>query len=297
MKVVVFKLYLKSCINCFLNGFPHFFGSKLVSVPYAVIGGICADNQNARNILFEKAIELTDTLNADYLELRQEVPVDADLKIDTNYYTFKLELDSNPDNIWRNIRKSMRKSVKKAINTGLQVELEYNNFHEFINFYLKDVKHFGTPDQGREWIKGIINSFPENHSVARVHFQGQTVAMFLVRHYKGTVSEVIGNDLPEFRHMNPNQLLEWKLIENAAINGYKHYNFGRTIKDSGSYFFKLGWGAEPVQLYYQYYLKNAKSIPNTSHINPKRQLFSRLWRHLPIIITDTLGPAIRRRFP
>ncbi|MGI9332192.1 MAG: FemAB family XrtA/PEP-CTERM system-associated protein, partial [Gammaproteobacteria bacterium] len=47
------------------------FGNALISAPYAVYGGIVAASEDARSALDEAAVELSESLGVDYLELRQ----------------------------------------------------------------------------------------------------------------------------------------------------------------------------------------------------------------------------------
>ena len=48
------------------------FGKKLVSVPFAPYGGVCADDDIAEKMLIEEAIRIADECNADYLGFRQK---------------------------------------------------------------------------------------------------------------------------------------------------------------------------------------------------------------------------------
>ena len=274
-----------------------FWGKKLISIPFGVYGGVCAESKAVATKLVAHAIDLAQSLDVDYLELRHREPVEGDLQTISHYSTFLLDLNQNIEHLWKNIRKSNRRAVKKARTEGLKVDLTYDDADAFYDFYARDQHRFGTPILDRSWIHHLMTMFPENHSISRVHLNGKTIAMFMVRRYKNTVSEVIGNDLPEYRALNPNLLLEWTLIEDACKKGYKWYDFGRSTQGSGPYFFKLGWGAHPVALHYQFYMNNGKKIIDTSHSNPKRQLFAQIWKWMPLPLVNQIGPMVRRHFP
>jgi len=272
-------------------------GKKLISVPHAVVGGICAENQLAQQKLVEHAIALAGDLCVNHLELRQEVEVSPLLTTDPKYFTFRLDLRKGREEIWHGMRKSMRRAIKKAENEGLEVDLEYDDYDYFLQWYERDMRRMGTPSPGKKWYLNLINAFPEYHSIGRIHKEGKNISLFLIRRYAGTVSEVIGNDLPKYRHLNPNQLLEWSLILDGIQKGYHCYDFGRSIKESGSYFFKLGWGAVPIQLHYQFYLPQGGKIPDISQTSRKRKMFAVLWKCMPLAISSRLGPVIRRIYP
>jgi FemAB-related protein (PEP-CTERM system-associated) len=274
-----------------------FFGKRLISVPFAVSGGVCTLSKDVEEALVRRAAQLTEEWNLDYLELRQIQEVSGNLETDTRYVTFHLELNQGPDLIWKNLRKSLRRCIKKAMNNDLQVDFESRDIKTFYRFYSEDQRNFGTPVQGFRWIKLLFNDFPENHAIARVRHGSRTVAMFLVRRFKETVSEVLGNDLPEFRHMYPNHILEWRLLEDACKRGYTRYDFGRSLRESGPYFFKMGWGADPVQMHYQYYMNKRKKMPDHSQVNPSRKRLASVWKRFPVPLANALGPVIRKRFP
>ena len=96
--------------------------------------------------------------------------------------------------------------------------------------------------------------------------------------------------------MYPNYLLFWELIKYSCENGFLCFDFGRSIANDGTYLFKEGWGAKPMQLYYQYYTKKEKII-DTSKSNPKRQFIAKIWKRLPLPVSNILGPRLRGNFP
>jgi hypothetical protein len=72
------------------------------------------------------------------------------------------------------------------------------------------------------------------------------------------------------------------------------FDYGRSKRGSGSYSFKKNWGFEPEPLLYKYRLVKSDEIPNVNPLNPKYQLFVRLWRHLPLSLSKVVGPTISR---
>ena len=273
------------------------FGRKLVSVPHAVLGGVCARSEQAAECLVQRAVEETRRLKCDYLELRGLSEHPGEWVVDRRYAAFHLRLDPDPDRVWRGMRKSHRRAVAKAQTRGLAVELDSDGIRRFSSFYARDQRNFGTPTLGRSWIHDLVSIFPEYHSIARVVFDDKPIAQFLVRRFRGIVSEVVGNDDPRFREWNPNSLLEWALIQDACLKGYKIYDFGRSLLESGSSLFKIGWGAEPLPLVYQFFRNGSVRLPDTSQTNPKRQRLARTWKRLPMPLADAIGPLVRRRFP
>jgi len=148
-----------------------------------------------------------------------------------------------------------------------------------------------------EWINNLFVAFPKYHTIARLRYHGKTIAVLFVREFKNTISPTLGYGLQEYKNYYPFYTLIWKLIENSCERGIKWFDFGRSVQESGTFQFKTGWGAEPVQLNYQYYLHNKKKMPDTSQMNPKRKQFAKIWKMLPLAVANTLGPAIRKYYP
>jgi hypothetical protein len=76
-----------------------FFGKKLVSVPFAPYGGVCAENETTEDALIEEAKRITEESGADYLELRylNLNKNEPGLATNNSYITFILNLSQDSD--------------------------------------------------------------------------------------------------------------------------------------------------------------------------------------------------------
>jgi FemAB-related protein (PEP-CTERM system-associated) len=272
-------------------------GKRLISVPFAVAGGVCANDKETENLLVNEAIRITQQNNLGYLELRQIEATAMDLPFHTKYTTCYLDLTQGMEAIMKDLRKSLRRCVKKALDSEFEIDFECRDIRELFQVYARAQRRFGTPVQGWKWIQALYQRFPENHAIVRVKAGTETAALALIRRFKDTVYGVIGSERPEYRSMNPFHFLNWRVMEDALQKGYKRFDFGRSLKDSGPYFHKLGWGVTPVAMHYTYYLRNNRPMPDHSQSSPRRKRFARVWRCLPLSVANTLGPVIRKRFP
>ncbi len=271
-------------------------GRQLISVPFAPYAGICSDNSDTAAAIAEYAKELA-AREKSGLEIRHGRNVEKILAPWDHYYTFHLDLSNDMDTIGKNLRKSTRRAIKKTLDSDLKMHINKENIQSFFKFYAKDQKKQGTPVQRYNWFKGLFDCFPESHFIASTEFQGKTIAMFLMRRYKNIFSAVIGNDLSEYRYLNANLFMEWKMIEYAHQQNCKIYDFGRSIKESGTYFFKLGWGAQAVPIPYYRYHPSEKSFQDTSQSSGSRKYIAFAWKRLPLKVTTAVGPLIRKQFP
>jgi len=276
-----------------------FLGNRLISVPWAVRGGICADNDHVAGSLLDWAIELTRELNADYLELRGGYVDHERVRIDNTYYDFVLDVEPGPDQIFKNLRKSLRKDIRRSFKNDLRIDFNASPeaVEEFYDFHVRDMRRAGTPVQPYDWFRQLFRRFADYHTIARVFYGNKIVSMFLVRYYKNTVTEVLGNDLHEYRYLYPNIFMEWKLIEWSYKEGYRYYNFGRSIPESGTFFFKKGWRAIPVPLRYGYYYHKKNEEIKTHQASKSRKGAAKIWKRLPLWLTKKAGPVVRKQLP
>ncbi len=298
-------IYLAACNNREIEGvlplfiFKHwFFGKKMISIPFSTNGGCYARSESIEEFLIRKAIDLTSELNLDYLELRQwhENKI-TELRTDNSYFTLKLKLGKIFDQLQKGFRSTTRRYIRKAHENELELDMFSKDFDAFYKIYSQGQRNLGTPISGYDWLQYLFSSFPEYHQIVQVRHKEKSIAAIMLRIYKNSATYVIGSSLPEYRYLYPNYYLFSEVLKFCMKQGYASFDFGRSIETSGTYFFKIGWGAQPLQSYYKYYLANIKKIPSTSQSSPKRILFSKVWKKLPLPIADSLGPIIRKNYP
>jgi FemAB-related protein (PEP-CTERM system-associated) len=274
------------------------FGNKAISLPFSTHGGCRALSDEAERALVDEAVELTKGADLEYLELRneREIPMGS-LRTSGRYFTLRLELCSDYDVLLKGFRKTTQRYVRRSRENELDVKMFSDDIKGFNRIYSIGQRNLGTPSSGLKWLRLLFELFPDNHRIAEVSFRGKLIAAVLLRLYKSTVSYVIGASLPDYRRLYPNYRLFGAVLRHSCEQGYRYFDFGRSIESSGTFFFKTGWGAEPVQLHYQYYLHKNKAIPDTSQASRKRAMFAMLWKRLPLVVANAAGPAIRGYFP
>lgn len=87
------------------------------------------------------------------------------------------------------------------------------------------------------------------------------------------------------------------MIKDACERGFKTYHLGRSSTDSGGESFKKKWNADTKQLYWQYHLNSIEEMPNLNPSNPKYKILIKIWRILPLKITQIIGPLIAKNIP
>jgi CelD/BcsL family acetyltransferase involved in cellulose biosynthesis len=90
-------------------------------------------------------------------------------------------------------------------------------------------------------------------------------------------------------------LLYWDTIRAAAADGFGHFDFGRSTRDSGTYRFKRQWGAEERPLFWYRVSTGAGADTGAADAGSSAAApFTAVWRHLPLSVTEHVGPYLRK---
>jgi len=276
------------------------FGKFLVSVPFGDYAGICADDEETSNILLKEAIKISDSNGAKFLELRNiESMNNGSLMTKTTRATLILKLEEDPQKLWKSLKPKVRNQVRKAEKSGIKAEIgDKSLVRDFYNVYAHNMRDLGTPVHSLSFFENILNIFPENSNVIIVRLDGKAIGAAVATYFRDTMEIPWSSSLRDFFALCPNNLLYWTALEYACSKGYKLFNFGRSPWESGTFQFKKQWGAEPVQLHYQYYVNNGDEMPDyTPSTSSRFDMAIWLWRKLPVSITKLIGPRIIAGIP
>ena len=274
------------------------FGTKLVSVPFAPYGGVCADDEMAEKMLIEEAIRVAEEYDVDYLELRTISGNNVKGFITQSLYvTSILKLDRNPDVVWNErLKRNKRKAIVKSEKRNLSIEWT-DRVDDFYKIYASNMRDLGSPVHSKKFFENIIHEFPDESKVSVVKRDDVVIYAAFYLFFKDTVINSWSSTREEYRKYYPTDFGIWNVIKYCCERGYRYYDFGRSQVNSSNLEFKRRWSAETKPLYYQYYLKNAKEAPNFTSMNPKRQKFAGIWKKLPLKMTTAIGPLIRKKIP
>jgi hypothetical protein len=75
------------------------------------------------------------------------------------------------------------------------------------------------------------------------------------------------------------------------------FDFGRSTPNEGTYKFKEQWGALPEPVCWEYRLLNGSALPDQTPKNPKFRAAIAVWKRLPLVVTNRLGPHLVRSIP
>jgi CelD/BcsL family acetyltransferase involved in cellulose biosynthesis len=132
----------------------------------------------------------------------------------------------------------------------------------------------------------VLRLFPDRARIYIVRHQGRAVAGAVTFSFRDTVLVPWASSLRAYRHLCPNMLLYWTMMEGAIGGGFRVFDFGRSSRGAGTHQFKLQWGAEESPLHWEYVLVNRETAPDQGPANPRFNLAIEAWRRLPLWLAN-----------
>ncbi len=287
------------------------FGRFLVSLPYLNRAGIVALDDAVAEALVERAVELADEHDVDYLELRHQtavehaaLPVRRDEKV-----RMVLDLPESSEAVMGMHKSKLRSQVKKANEHGLSLKWGGRDLlDDFYGVFAVNMRDLGTPVYPKALFGSILDTFPADADGSPVAplaelcvvYQGeQAIAGALLLHDpagEGVTQVPSASTLRDFNHTNANMWMYHYLLERAAERGSRKFDYGRSSVDSGTYRFKKQWGSAEYPTVWQYHVRRG-DVSRMRPDNAKNQRRIALWKRLPVWVTRLVGPRIVRGIP
>jgi serine/alanine adding enzyme len=274
------------------------FGSFLTSMPFLNAGGILAGTPEAERALLDEAVRIAKENGAAHIELRHRRELQLGLPTKTAKITLVRPVEPDCDKMLANLDKKVRADVRKSMKSDFRSEFGHQDFvDDFYRVFALNMRDLGTPVYARSFFENIVAVFPDSTHICRV-LSGNTVAAtsFLIAH-KGSIEAVWSSSVRKYLLLKPNMFLYWNLLCFSGQRGYTQFDFGRSSVGSGTHRFKLQWGTQEVQLYWQYWTGDGAALPELNPHNPKYRAAIWAWQHSPLWLTKAIGPRIVRCLP
>jgi serine/alanine adding enzyme len=274
------------------------FGSFLTSMPFLNAGGIVATDPASEKALLDEAVKIAAQLGVQHVELRHRRDHNLGLPQRTEKVTVTLPLSPDEDILWKTLDTKIRTKVRKSKTQNLEAEFGGKEFlDDFYLIFAENMRDLGTPVYAKAFFANILEAFPADTHLCVVRREGAAVAASFLMGHRGRIEAVWSSSIRKYLSLKPNMFLYWNLFCFGGRKGYNLFDFGRSTVGSGTYDFKLQWGAEPEQLYWDYWLPEGKTLPKLNPKNPKYDLPIRVWQKLPVPFTKLIGPHIVRCLP
>jgi FemAB-related protein (PEP-CTERM system-associated) len=273
------------------------FGHSLGAMPFCVYGGVVALTKEAGALLDAAADKLARELGAGHLEYRgmeRAHPDDPSWLTKELYVTFRKAISGDDEENLNAIPRKQRAMVRKGIKLGLRGEVD-SDVDRLFTAYSHSVHRLGTPVFPKKYFALLQKQFGNECEVRTiVTDDGRLVGSVLSFYWRDEVVPYYGGGMDLAREVAGNDFMYWNLMQAAAARGSRLFDFGRSKLGTGAYDFKKNWGFTAQALPYEYKLYGADALPDNNPLNPKYQLFIKMWKKLPIPLANMLGPHIVR---
>jgi FemAB-related protein (PEP-CTERM system-associated) len=270
------------------------FGNALVSLPFAVYGGVAASTAEAAAALEAEAHAIAGRLGVSHLELRNIAPRHPDWPSQDLYVTFRRQILPSVEANMAAIPRKQRAMVRKGMKNGLKSEID-SGLGRFFSLFSDNVHRHGTPALPKGYFQALQREFGRDCEVLTVvDSRDQPVSSVLSFYFRDEVLPYYAGDHATARELAANDFKYWELMRRACERGCRVFDYGRSKQGTGSYSFKKNWGFEASPLHYEYRLYRGSLIPQNNPMNPKYRAFIALWRRLPVSVANRLGPLIVR---
>lgn len=275
----------------------HLFGDYAVSVPFFNYGGPLADNLGVAAQLLDAASKLGRTLNLQHIEFRATRPLN-DWPARTDKVSMIRQLPRDAAILDAEIGAKVRAQIKKARQGNVQICCGHLDLlDDFYRVFAINMRDLGTPVYGKNFFRNILQMFPDQSHLVVVRLNGKAVAAAFLLGHRDLMEIPWASTLREVNALNINMLMYREVLGFCIARGYAFFDFGRSTADSGTFRFKKQWGAEPLQHYWHYWLRDGGDLPALKPDSPKFRLAVSAWQRLPVAISKLIGPHIVKYLP
>ena len=274
------------------------FGRFVTSMPFVNYGGIVADTPDATAALYAAAVADAKSRRAAYLELRHSSRLLPEAPVRDHKVSMILPLGSTADEQWNALDRKIRNQVRKAEKSNLTVrEGGVELLDAFYTILCRNMRDLGSPVHARRFFEEVLTTFPDRTRIVSIWLDSTPVAASLVLWHRQRMEVPWASAIRDYNALCPNMLLYWEMLKLAIERGVTEFDFGRSTPHEGTYQFKAQWGAQPHQLWWEYWLEAGVSLPDRSPKNSKFSLGIAAWRRLPVPVANFVGPLIVRNIP
>ena len=273
-------------------------GRSLISTPFAVYGGPCADTPSVASLLRQAACRIAREEGVQYLELReQEPPSESQFCTKQLYVAFDRELPTDSARLLQDFPRDTRYMIRKAQKNGLQAIIDTEQLDIFYEIYSHSFHYLGTPVFPKQLFRNILKESGTACELLTVWQGAKPLASVVSFRFRDWILPYFGGSILEGRQVAANNFMYWEVMKRAIESGARYFDFGRSKLGTGAYEFKTQWNMRERSLPYQFYLVRRSSMPNFSPTNPRFKRAVAIWRTLPFAVTKVLGPPLVKLFP
>lgn len=274
-------------------------GNFATSLAFFNYGGALAADPLAAQQLMVRAAQAAEALGCRYLEFRDTQPRAGEWSRRTDKITLRLELPQTVEALSKRLGSKLRSQVKRATREGVQSRTGGADLLDaFYAVFAENMRDLGTPVYPKRFFQAILERFGSHCQLVVIESGGEPWAAAFLAYWRGTAEVPWASCRAKAKPLGANMRLYWELLSQAIGRGCTAFDFGRSTIDSGTYRFKLQWGAQPVPLHwYRWERDGAPLSAGAEERGRAMQLATSIWQRLPLPLANALGPLISGSLP
>ena len=299
------------------------FGSRLVSMPFLNYGSVLADTEEVSAALVEEAVRIGAERKATVIDLRSTHPLGSAEGANRHGFVQKahkirmlLTLPESGEALMKGLKAKVRSQVRRPEKEGMEAVVGGAELLDaFYAVFSVNMRDLGSPVHARGLFERIFRELEEGPEgstgahgdggaadadrvrprvrIGLVRHQGEAVAAGLIVCFRDLAEIPWASSRRAFNRFSPNMLVYGTLLSYAADHGYRHFDFGRSTPDEGTYRFKRQWGAEPAPLYWYVGGRGADGGAGLESESKGMGKAIAVWQRLPVPVANWIGPKIR----
>lgn len=275
------------------------FGKFAISLPFVNYGGPLLDDHEDFCLLADYLSRFRLSHKWEYIELRLEEKIDTYIPFKQHKVTFFLDLPQEEEELWRSFKAKLRSQIRRPLKEGM--DTKFGNIELLNDYYYvfsRNMRDLGTPVYTKKFFHNILTTYPTNSFIVVVYDRlHRPIATSFLLKFKDIMEIPWASSLRKYNRYSPNMLLYWESFKLAITEKCRVFDFGRCTPGEGTYRFKKQWGGQECPLFWYYILPKSEDIPQLNPSNPKYKLAIKIWRKLPLFITNSIGPYIIKNIP
>jgi FemAB-related protein (PEP-CTERM system-associated) len=290
-------------------------------MPFCDGGGLLAGTPAAAHQLIHRVMELAQARQAQVVELRQYQPLECleeddavaastgsrwqPVRDSDGWYLqgalaaekvrMVAELPGDPDALMRSFGSKLRNQIRRGLKDGLTIETGgIELLDAFYDVFAENMRDLGSPVHAKRLMEAVLRAFGTHARLFVVRRGNLPLACSMGILFRDTLCNPWASSLRRYSAFAPNMLLYWAMLEYAAQQGLRRFDFGRSTRGEGSFRFKEQWGAKAEPLYWYRLARQdvERAVTPASSWGMSRAVAC--WKRLPVPVTRVLGPRIRR---
>ena len=189
------------------------FGNFLISVPFFNYGGVCADNDEARQALIDAAVDEARIRDCVHLELRHTHRQFEKLQHKQAKVAMLLDLPESEEELWSGFKSKLRSQIRKPEKEGVTTKVgRLDLVDDFYHVFSMNMRDLGTPVYTKKLFINVLNAFPKSSWIIAAYKDDLPLAAGFLLGFRNTIEIPWASSLREYNRLAANML-------DASVNG------------------------------------------------------------------------------